>query len=153
MTKNIIFVHLSRSNLVIFFRFSKQSSIKWIWLFFYLSSRCNSCFVIIICQDFFSFCSFNLVHCSPSGLQACTHMAEETKREKIPTNKERGIGGLCKNLQIPTLPPKSPKSGVTFQSVYTRHWTKKKMKILQLYYFCVILSCIWNDSIFEGFVQ
>ena len=25
-----------------------------------------------------------------------------------------GIGGLCKNRKIPTLPPKSPRSGVTF---------------------------------------
>ena len=47
-------------------------------------------------------------HCSPSGkpsgLQACTLTVEAAKREKIPTNKERGeilgIGGLCKKYKI-----------------------------------------------------
>ena len=38
-------------------------------------------------------------------------MVEETKIEKIPTYKGRGeilgIGGLCKTIQNPALPPKS----------------------------------------------
>ena len=28
-------------------------------------------------------------HCKPSGVQACMHTVEVTKREKIPTNKDR----------------------------------------------------------------
>ena len=47
-------------------------------------------------------------HCSasgkPSGLQACTPTVKGEKREKIPTNKERGeilgIAGLCKKFKI-----------------------------------------------------
>ena len=48
-------------------------------------------------SGFFLILSFQLVHAliavpsgKPLGLQACTQTVEGTKREKIPTNKERG---------------------------------------------------------------
>ena len=78
-------------------------------------------------------------HCRPSGkplgLQACTHTFEGKKRKKNATTKEgggsmKGIGGLYKKLEIPTLPPKSPRSGVTF------HFTlKTEVKIWAIKFF------------------
>ena len=73
----------------------------------------------------FSLLSLHLVtctHCKPSGkplgLQACMHSVEVTKREKslqlMREGRIQGEGGLYKNLKIPALPPKSTKSGVTF---------------------------------------
>ena len=56
---------------------------------------------------------------SPSGLQACTHPPKGKRKESAMREKERegstkGKGGLFKKLQIPALPPKWPRSGVTF---------------------------------------
>ena len=53
-----------------------------------------------------------------NACEACVRWSKYTT--KIPTNREPsilGIGGLCKNLKIPTLPPKSPMSGVTLHFV------------------------------------
>ena len=55
----------------------------------------------------------------PSGLQACTHppkgkIKERAMREKEREQSTKGKGGLYKMPQTPTLPPKWPRSGVTF---------------------------------------
>ena len=51
--------------------------------------------------------------------RACKHaftLIKTEKRVQLPTTKERGgIGGLCKEKENPALPPKWPRSGVTFQ--------------------------------------
>ena len=58
----------------------------------------------------------------PSGLQACTcppkgKIKERAMREKEREGSTKGKGGLYKMPQIPTLPPKWPRSGVTFHQI------------------------------------
>ena len=73
----------------------------------------------------FSLFSLHLVPCTycrpsgkPSELQGCKHTFEVKKEKKVQQIKRegsiKGEGGLYKKLKIPTLPPKLPRSGVTF---------------------------------------
>ena len=46
---------------------------------------------------------------------------EVKKEKKTATNKERGEGGPYKELKIPALSPKSPRSGITVHFVIPDH--------------------------------
>ena len=68
-------------------------------------------------------------YCSPSGkplgLQTCTHPPKDKRKERAMREKEReestkGKGGLYEMPQIPTLPPKWPRSGVTFHYSFNK---------------------------------
>ena len=53
----------------------------------------------------------------------CAHPPKGKRKERAMREKERqgstkGKGGLFKKLQIPTLPPKHPSSGVTFHCLF-----------------------------------
>ena len=57
-----------------------------------------------------------------SSLQGCMHPPKGKRKESAMSEKEtegstKGKVGLYKKLQIPTLPPKWPRSGVTFHFV------------------------------------
>ena len=61
------------------------------------------------------------LHLVPASVHALTQLKGKRKESKM-SNKKRegstqGEGGLYKNPQIPTLPPKSQRSGVTFHSI------------------------------------
>ena len=57
-------------------------------------------------------------YCSPSGLQASIHPPSRQKRETNKGEREgqtfKGKGELCIMPQYPTIPPKWPRSCVTF---------------------------------------
>ena len=65
------------------------------------------------------------------------HTFESEKREKVQQIKRegsiKGEGGLYKELKIPALPPKLPRSGVTFHSksnsiVSRTAWNNQKQR-------------------------
>ena len=72
-----------------------------------------------------------LVETYNSGLQASMHPPKGKRKESAMREKERagstkGKGGLYKKLQISTLPPNWPRSGVTFH--FHHKWKKQDKK-------------------------
>ena len=63
-------------------------------------------------------CSYCSPSGKPAGMQVCTHPPKGKKRESNEgegrEGSTKGKGGLYKMPQIPALPPKCPRSGITF---------------------------------------
>ena len=88
------------------------------WICPCLTSFCFSKLPLVL-QSFFLFLSWvHALIASPRVFKpACTQIWDKKKESNVKkrVGSTHGKEGLYKKLQIPTLPPKSPRSGVTFQ--------------------------------------
>ena len=78
-------------------------------------------------------CPYCSLSGKPSGLRACTHPSKGKRKDRALREKERGGApkakeGLYKKLQIPTLPQKHPRSGVTFHSMIFFYWCQADLR-------------------------